>query len=215
MIDLRTSWFHLLMRLEATGDWNEPFDDLVTRYSEPHRVYHNLDHLIEVVDTLEHLPPRAKPEEPLTTLFAMFYHDSIYRLGAHGNEAFSAVFAVFDARIMGVARRMPNLRYRVQATDHKNLARTYDDQLACDIDLLHLGKEWDEFSAKRELVRLEYLPVAANAGLSAATFAHKCADALDPFVKRRTIYQTPYFQENFEAQAQENLKRHISELRAA
>ncbi len=212
MIDLKTSWLHLMMRLDAQGSWNEPFDDLVERYSEPHRVYHDLDHLIDVVDTFEHLPPSCQPEEPRTTLFALFYHDAIYRLGTRGNEAFSAVFAMFDARIMGVSHRMPNLRYRVQATDHKNLARTFDDCLICDIDLAHFDKEWEEFSDARERVRLEYLPFAREKEWTASEYAQQRAGALGKFVQRPTIYQTPYFKEKFEAQAQENLKRHIAEL---
>src|SRR4051812_36368693 len=64
---------------------------LAQRYSEPHRHYHTLDHLLAMLDTLAALPLPAA-SQPAVQL-AVWFHDAIYDPKASDNEERSAAFA--------------------------------------------------------------------------------------------------------------------------
>lgn len=87
---LKDDWDRLW---QAAGAMPAPdlFDRLLAAWSEPHRHYHTLQHLGECLAnfrTLAHLP-----EHPLEVRLALWFHDAIYELGRHDNEARSADWA--------------------------------------------------------------------------------------------------------------------------
>ena len=66
-------------------------DQLLTRYSEPHRKYHTTRHLDECLARFEELRTEAKHPEEVE--FALWFHDAIYDTTRHDNEAKSAEWA--------------------------------------------------------------------------------------------------------------------------
>lgn len=46
-------WTTLWKHLGAQGDASVAYNDLVARYSEPHRAYHTLEHIGHCLDELE------------------------------------------------------------------------------------------------------------------------------------------------------------------
>src|SRR5688572_31895573 len=67
------------------------FDDLMARYSEPHRRYHTTRHLDECFTKLAEL--RGFAERPAEVEVALWFHDAIYEKRSSKNEAKSAELA--------------------------------------------------------------------------------------------------------------------------
>src|SRR5262245_53040578 len=68
------------------------FDDLVKRHSEPHRHYHTLEHVAEVLKVVGRLSKYAT--DPNAVLLAAWFHDAVYDPKAKDNELQSADLAV-------------------------------------------------------------------------------------------------------------------------
>jgi predicted metal-dependent HD superfamily phosphohydrolase len=67
------------------------FDELLARYSEPHRKYHTLQHLAECLAHFEAV--RHLAEKPGEIEIALWFHDGIYDTQRHDNERQSADWA--------------------------------------------------------------------------------------------------------------------------
>ena len=88
------------------------------------------------------------------------------------------------------------------------VCKLMDVRVLIDVDLSSLGKPWSEFREDSRAVREEYNHVPE------AVFREKRAEILQGFLDRPRIYFTDYFYEKNEAQARENLKRAIEELKS-
>lgn len=66
------------------------YERLFTAYSEPHRHYHTLAHVVEMLDCLEESSELARDRDMLS--LAIWFHDVVYDSTAPhgGNEAASA-----------------------------------------------------------------------------------------------------------------------------
>jgi predicted metal-dependent HD superfamily phosphohydrolase len=219
MTDLKTPWLfmcsQLFLRSERTqpADWGSLFDELIARYQEPHRVYHGVNHLEECFTTLARLPEEHWPKDREALTLALFAHDAVYVLMNDRNEVESAGYADALAFLLSGDPEMTSLVWQaVMDTRHQGSALTHTGAVLCDIDLAHFAEPWESFLAKRALVEREYEPLAKKANMSAPAFANARAGALRPFLDRPSIYQTPWFRDRFERQAQANLERHIREL---
>jgi predicted metal-dependent HD superfamily phosphohydrolase len=62
-------------------------DELVARYTEPHRRWHGLNHL----DMLNNIPTDFLKEEKDALVLAILFHDAVYNVAAKDNEEKSAV----------------------------------------------------------------------------------------------------------------------------
>src|SRR5438128_2275218 len=74
---------------------------LVAAYCEPHRHYHNLQHIMEMLDRMPWLQVRKKPDTILVEL-ATWYHDIVYDPRSAENEARSADLASEALRELGL-----------------------------------------------------------------------------------------------------------------
>ena len=64
----------------------------ITKYSEPKRQYHTIDHLQAIISDLTEVKEKVTDWD--TILFAVFYHDIIYKASSSTNEAESAKLAM-------------------------------------------------------------------------------------------------------------------------
>lgn len=91
MADLHASWVRAWTGIGSATHGEPTYRALVARYSEAHRRYHTLQHLRECLglfDSVRHLASRAAEVE-----VALWFHDAIYDVERHDNEAQSAVWA--------------------------------------------------------------------------------------------------------------------------
>lgn len=182
-------------------------DTVLARYAEPHRRYHTLQHLRECLSWFASVLPQA--EHPGEVEFALWFHDAIYALRGHDNEALSAQWAVAELAAAGAeADVMARVQSLVLATRHSALPQTPDEQLLVDVDLAILGAPPARFDEYEAQVRDEYSFVPPE------VFQARRADILAGFLARPVIYSTPGLRDVLESQARANLLRSMAALRA-
>ena len=195
---------------DAPGSaWRELGDELITRWNEPHRSYHDERHLEDVLLSLDHLAVRGErlSEE---TLLAAWFHDAVYR-GTASDEADSAALA---AASLGRAGLAPGLRDTVgaliEATAPGRAVRDPDPALAqlLDADLgIFAAPQWryDEYASA---VRGEYAHVPDQ------EFASRRSEILGAYLARPSIYLTATARELWERAARANVERELAALAA-
>jgi predicted metal-dependent HD superfamily phosphohydrolase len=175
---------------------------LLARYGEPHRAYHTLQHLDECLEALAR--ERSHTERPAEIALALWFHDAIYDVHRHDNEARSADWAQQALRAAGVAedaaRRIHAL---VMATRHQAQPGGTDAQLLVDIDLSILGAPAARFAEYERQIRTEYAHVPPE------VFEPRRREILGGFLARDPLYLTGSIRAKLEAQARLNLQKAI------
>lgn len=178
---------------------------LLAAWSEPQRHYHTLQHLGECLALAEEL--RDEMDHPAEVVLALWFHDAVYDVRAHDNEAQSAHWAERVLREAGVAadarKRIADLIMATcyGAADAPPGSR--DGAILVDIDLSILGSTEPRFAEYEAQIRAEYAWVPPE------VFAVKRRDVLRGFLERERIYATGTMHTRFEAQARRNLSRAI------
>ena len=182
------------------------YAQLLAAWREPQRHYHTLQHLQECLALAAEM--RAMMTHPAEVVLALWFHDAVYEVRAHDNEARSAQWALRALREAGVARdvceRVDGL---IMATCHGAAATPSmvpDTALLVDIDLAILGAPLDRFIEYKDQIRTEYAWVPPE------VFAVKRREVLAGFLARDRIYTTGTLHDRLEAQARDNLARAIS-----
>jgi predicted metal-dependent HD superfamily phosphohydrolase len=75
-----------LRELGRAGDAEKTAADLVARYREPHRAYHNLDHIADCLEKLELARSMLRDDDFKAVELALFWHDAVYDPRAADNE---------------------------------------------------------------------------------------------------------------------------------
>ncbi|RZL64766.1 MAG: N-methyl-D-aspartate receptor NMDAR2C subunit [Variovorax sp.] len=177
-------------------------DALLTRHAEPWRKYHTQQHLHECLSGLAR--EQALAARLGEVAIALWFHDAIYDLQAHDNEARSAGWARDALQEAGasaeVAQRVHAL---VMATCHDAQPSDPDAQLLVDIDLSILGAPPARFAEYEQQIRAEY------AHIPPALFEPRRREILGRFLARDPLYLTPGVRAEREAQARINLRTAI------
>lgn len=203
---LTSSWNCCWSGLEAQGDGVALMQRLVSAYQQPQRKYHTLQHLSECLLLLSQ--HRGLAVEPDEVEMALWFHDAIYDVMAHDNEARSAEWAAQALADAGVpTARVERITQHILATRHSALPEGRDQALLVDIDLAILGAESVRYQAFERQVREEY------AWVPEPLFRQKRAEVLEGFLGRTQLYNTPALREALEAQARVNLAGAIAALR--
>ena len=177
--------------------------ELQRRYSEPQRHYHTLQHLGECLTWFER--EQALAERPGEVALALWFHDAIYDVHAHDNEARSAEWARSALLASGVqAEAAERVHALVMATRHDAVPEGCDAELLIDIDLSILGAERERFDEYERQVHAEYAFVP-----DAVRLPRRRA-ILQRFLAREAIYATPRMHALLEARARANLARSIA-----
>lgn len=180
---------------------------LVQAYAEPHRHYHTLTHIAELLQLLdEHGDAADRDALTLTVLF----HDVIYDPARRDNEAASAKLAVEMLAPLGLSGEcIATVERYILATQH-NVSPSSDDDTALhlllDLDLSVLASPPARYRAYAQAIRLEYLNVPED------LYCHGRRRVLEGFLARPQIYRTERLRALWEAPARANLAREIAEL---
>jgi predicted metal-dependent HD superfamily phosphohydrolase len=182
---------------------------LVERYAEPHRRYHDLRHLAEVLDRIDRLAAYADDRDAVE--LAGWFHDAIYDPHRSDNEEASARLAeellpasgVPDVRVAAVARLV-----RLTAS-HSPAADDADGAVLCDADLGVLAEEPERYGEYVADVRAEYAHVDDDA------FRRGRAEVLGRLLAYDPLFHTPFGRTAWEARARHNLRAELILLSSA
>jgi len=175
---------------------------LLDAYGEPQRHYHTLQHLGECLALADKFKAEAERFEEVE--LALWFHDAVYDVRAHDNEARSAQWAATALREAGLDEQAcARIHDLVMATCHGTLPGTPDAALLTDIDLSILGASEPRFAEYEEQIRAEYAWVAPD------VYAVKRRAVLRGFLERVHIYATPAVRSRFEEEARRHLSRAI------
>ena len=183
----------------------ELFQQLVARYSEPHRAYHTLQHMRECFSALAPASHLAKSLSEVQ--LALWFHDAIYDTRAHDNEEQSANWAEQSLITEGVESKVAMaVRKLVLATKHDAIPQGEDAKLVVDVDLAILGAAEPRFAEYEKQIRQEYDWVAED------VFRQRRADILASLLNRSSIFSTAWFALRLEKPARKNLLRSLKDL---
>jgi predicted metal-dependent HD superfamily phosphohydrolase len=192
----------------ATGHAEPVYRELVLRYSEPHRHYHNLRHLAECLNEFD--SARQLAAEPVAVELAIWFHDAIYDTHASDNEEQSAELAKRQIEEAGGSSELgKSVGALVLATKAHDPSQQPDAPLLVDVDLSILGQGKERFEQYEAQIRREYEWVPQT------TFAEKRAEILERFLARERIYSMDHFYAKYEKQARGNLLESVQKLKSA
>lgn len=185
----------------ATNLWLEIF----TKYSEPKRQYHTIAHLDAIINDLKEV--RNNIEDWDTTLFAVFYHDIIYKASSNTNEADSAKLAMQKLSEIGYpSKKIAKCSHMILATKSHEQSEDSNTNFLIDADLAILGSGQYDYQEYSEQIREEYSiypDFMYNNGRK---------KALQHFIQMERIYKTEYFFDKYENQARINLNNELEDL---
>lgn len=203
---LKAIWLKLCHQLGARGDIEDVFEEIVARYSESHRHYHGLDHILDCLEKFDQV--RHFVNKPLVLEMAIWTHDIVYdaRLNANNEERSAELSDELLTKLHLGPLFITEVKERIMPTKHTYIPTGKDDCLIVDIDLASLALPPEEFDKMSEKIRLEYNAPVEIYPIERAKFFAKLMKG------RPSIYLTEYFRSRYETQAQENLKRAIAVL---
>lgn len=216
--------------LAGTGPAAEALGaELVARWSEPHRRYHDPVHLARVLDGVDELAGEAADADVVR--YAAWFHDAVYGVGAGdagdaGDDAGSAAesrdaaasavtneeasarlaeerlpaLGLAEARIAEVARLV-----RLTAS-HQTGPGDRDGEVLCDADLAVLGGGTEEYARYTAAIRAEYAAVPDE------LFRPGRAAVLQGLLDLPRLFRTETARARYEERARANLAAEIVEL---
>lgn len=177
--------------------------DLEKAYSHKSRHYHNLTHISDMVECFETYADQL--QFPNEVLFAVFYHDYIYKSSKKDNELKSAEFAlsILPENISFDKQFVFDAICATQLHAHNTIE---DINWLIDFDLKVLARDWDDYQIYFEQIRKEYRIYP--------DFLYKPgrAKALKHFLENDFIFQTDEFRKLYEEKARKNIEKEISLL---
>ncbi|WP_340295988.1 hypothetical protein, partial [Aquipuribacter hungaricus] len=196
----------VLVRLGADGDGAASVQgDLLARWSEPHRGYHDSRHLAEVLARVDVLAGHA--DSPDLVRLAAWWHDAVHEGRAGEDERASADLASRQLRGLGLpaadAARVADLV--LVTTRHEARDGAADAAVLCDADLGVLAAPPERYDTYAADVRREYAHVPD------AAFAAGRAAVLRRLVAADRLYRTPTAAA-WEAAARANVSRELAVL---
>lgn len=180
--------------------------DLIERYSEPHRSYHNTFHVASVVRDSWALADTFTftTEERAILTLAACAHDVIYDGKPGDDERASAAWS--RQRLAGLEEEQIT---RVESLVLATITHSSDDRLAqvmLDADLAILGSEPEHYERYRQAVRQEYGQYDDETWRAGRT------KVLKTLLGREDLYVTEPARERWDAAARTNLARELQTL---
>lgn len=186
----------------ARAAWRE----LAARWQEPHRRYHDLAHLTQVLARIDDLA--AEPHDGPVVVLAAYLHDAVYDPLSATNEADSAALASEVLDGLGVpAEAVDRVARLVLATaTHAPDGDDRDLAVLCDADLAVLAGGPDAYAAYAAAVREEYAMVPDDRFRAGRT------DVLMGLLALPSLFATPTGRRRWEAAARHNVATELELL---
>ncbi len=210
---LRFHWEVVCLHLEITSAYQDVLDDIVSKYSEPHREYHNATHIAKMIYCLNYLDsffPKLDLEDMNQLIMATIFHDVIYDPRASNNEEQSADYTKRTLERLGVDQSfiLNVMAYILCTKTHKIDSSVPYSAAMIDADLAILSADASEYDEYARAIRVEYGFVPNEDYQVGRT------KVLQSFLGRDSIYHVAGYRDEFEAKARENIAREIASLNA-
>ncbi|WP_055601737.1 HD domain-containing protein [Streptomyces aureus] len=183
--------------------------NLLTRWAEPQRRYHTVDHLRAVLTRIDELTDQGGEGGELELVrLAAWFHDAVYRPDRSENEERSAVLAEKALTEAGLTpHEVAEVARLVRLTvTHDPTPGDLNGETLCDADLAILATDPDTYRGYAAAVREEYGFVPDHA------FREGRAAVLRHLLGLPRLFRTPYGAAVWEEKARENLERELAEL---
>lgn len=201
--DLERQWADL-GGAHAAPSWASAGADLLARYDEPWRGYHNRQHIAEALAALR-LLGGGLPEQ-----VAIWFHDAVYGLAPGADERASADLAVEVLSGLGMPRSVTaQVRRLVLVTEHHRPAvGDMPGAYVSDADMAILAADELRYDESVRGIRLEY------SHLDDAEFNTGRIAVLEGFLAMPVIYHTPLGRDRWEERARANIARELAGRRS-
>jgi len=182
---------------------------LAERYAEPHRRYHDLRHLHEVLQTVDELAAAAHDLEVVR--WAAWFHDAVYDVHRGDNEERSADLAVRELTSLGYdPTRVDEVARLVRLTaTHRPADGDGNGAVLCDADLRILASDPWRHAEYVHDVREEYAHVPEG------DFRKGRAAVLRDLLAADRLYRTDIAYGRWEERARANLAAELRQLESA
>lgn len=189
---LEASWLSFAIKradMQPVAAW---WCEIDQRYSEPHRQYHTLGH---VRDMLQLVYGEA-------AVAAAWFHDIVYDPARSDNEAARAGIAAVALRELGfTVLTVDVVTQLIRATEtHEPRGLPPQALSFLDAGLAILGSSRDRYAEYLQAIRREY------AFLSDEEFHERRRALFDRFLTRRRIYLTDAMRDRYESHARANIE---------
>lgn len=177
-------------------------EELIERWEERHRRYHDLAHLQHCLASMEKLAQAADlPGIPTEARLAAWFHDAVYNGVAGEDEERSAQLAEehLPGELGREVARLVRLTAKHEVDDGDGVGA-----LLVDADLAILAEPWPRYFRYVQQVRDEYSHV------SDADWATGRPQVLVHFLKRDSIYVSEAAKGMWEKSARNNIERELS-----
>ena len=199
-------FLHLVKQYSADHELaNNMWLEIFTKYSEPKRFYHKIEHIEAIVTELKEVKDRI--EDWNTVLFSVFYHDIIYKASSNSNEEDSAKLAMQRlSEIKYPAEKIDKCAQLIIATKNHQFSEDADTNWLTDADVAILGQSPEIYQAYADNIREEYTlypDFLYNSGRK---------KALQHFLQMDSIYKTEHFINKYEKQARINIQNELMSI---
>ena len=203
--DLVEAWHELLTRHTASARADEMGRALLACWAEPHRRYHDLEHLRGVLAYVDELASYAADADAVR--LAAWYHDAVYA-GRPDDEEQSARKAEADLASLGVrADLVAEVARLVRMTiEHDPAPGDRNGEVLSDADLAVLATTPAHYRHNSAAIRAEYAHVPEDAFLAGR------AHIIEVLLAGPALYRTPMARERWEQAARANLAAELQTL---
>lgn len=182
-------------------------DALLERWSEDHRHYHDLTHLMSVLKTIDYLERQGEPMGPFprAVKLAGWFHDAVYRadpiLAPGQDEEDSARLAERVLPELGVPgpEILETARLIRLTFTHDPHDDDYGGKVLCDADLEVLSRNSGAYQRYRDGIRKDFIKVSDE------TFERGREKFLRGMLARNPIFNTDTARRRWERSARRNL----------
>lgn len=198
------AWQDLLLP-HATAATERVGRALLDCWSEPHRRYHDLDHLRAVLDAIDELAGLATD---LTAVkLAAWYHDSVYH-GLPDDEENSARKAEAELTALGLDPALVAEVARLirMTVEHDPVPGDHNAEVLSDADLAALAVAPEQYRRNSAAIRAEYLHVPDG------PFQGGRATVIVALLSMPALYRTETGQARWEDAARRNLQAELEML---
>lgn len=204
---LVSQWLQLCESLQLGTEYCDSYwQEIRDHYEGEGRHYHNLRHIEELLSWMVLYEDRIEDKEVFQ--LSIWYHDIIYVAGRKDNERESAELARLRLPDFKLSTdRMEQCYLQILATQsHQHTSKDPDLPYLLDFDLAILAKPWEDYQVYAQQIRKEFQAFPDH------LYQAGRKKALQSFLARPFIYQTPAFRDQLEHQARQNIQAEIALL---
>lgn len=203
MQDLLQSWTELIGRHTVDPRAAETGEALLAAWTQPHRRYHAVAHLRDVLDRVEELAGDA--EDPDAVRLAAWYHDAVYN-GRPDDEELSAQLAEQDLSRLGVRPQLVDEVARLvrMTVTHDPAPGDRNGEVLSDADLAALAVPGETYRHNTAAIRAEYAHIPDE------VFRKGRTQVLVRLLEGPGVFRTQAGRQRWEDAAQRNLRAELA-----